>query len=233
MSTLDPLVLWIVSALTTPTTDLYLWKMIQKSEDPTLEPYTAARLDLGSQEIVGVPSHFALTDAKVVGISNVEIPKPGGKPAVDVTGSTVKFTAERPNTESPPPGIPAKLRGTAGFEVTPQGDPPIEGTAAVTVDRANLAGIFDASSATGEVDDTVTLEFSSLALKADTGPNIKITIDLQSAFRSFINSVMNKPTIQNKILAALNQELRSRSVLDAASSAGTEAARAAVNQLIG
>ncbi len=233
MATNDPIINWIISALTTPETDIYLWKLIQQSKDPDLEPFTSPRLDLGKHPVLGQDWAFALTDVKVDGISNVEIPKPGGKPDVEVTGSTVLFTAVRPNTESPPPGVPASLLANSGLEITPPGDRPIPGKSSVTVDKAKLIGVFDATSDTGQVDATVVLKFTSLAIEAQTGANITTTIDIDSVFKGFINKVMNKPDTQLKILAELSKQLQSKQVLDGVSSAATKAARDAIKKLVG
>ena len=113
----DPVVSLIITFLTTPATDFYLPKMLAKSKDPSLEPYTTSSIDLGSQNIMGLNMKLALKNVGITGITNVQIKKIGGKPDIQVVGEQVTFTAVRPNTEAPPPGVPTVITFNSDFEV--------------------------------------------------------------------------------------------------------------------
>ena len=233
----DPVVGLVVTFLTIPATDFYLPKLLAQSTDPNLEPYTSSSIDLGSHSVMGMNMAFSLKDATITGITNVQIKKNGGKPDIQIAGNQVTFTATRPNTEAPPAGVPTEITINSGFEVVVPApnskSQTLTGSAVVTVKDADILGVFDATSEDGSPSKAV-ITFRSLEIDGPATPeNINIIVQLDSAFEAFINQVGNSPQVLEKIANNINSQLRSISVLNALSKAGTDAARAAVKQMPG
>jgi len=225
----DPIVQLLIVFLTTPQTDFYLPKLLQKSSNPTLEPYQSSSLNLGTASLIGTDTSIALSDLMIKGISNIQIEKHNGKPRIDVQGSKVTFYAQRPNTESPTPGLPVNMIIDANFSLTPAGQSALpQGKIHIEIVQAEITGIFNVSSENGNADQAVTT-FTSLTINAATNAsNIIITITLDSFFKDMINQVFASDNVLAKLLAAINSKINTPDALAAVSQAGTQAARAAL-----
>lgn len=223
----DPVVKLLIVFLTTPSSNFYLSKLIGQSTSPKLEPLAAGNIALGTQDIMGVGFDMSLSNVVITGLSSIQVAKSGGAPAISINGDMVSFTAEHPNTEAPPPGVPPLLTLTGDFLASAAGTN-LQGTFEVTVADLTIDGVFRATSSNGQPSG-VNVDFQSLALSVPaTTDNVKITLGLNSSFTLFINKLLNSPAIISKIMTAVKGELNTPSILNGLSQAATQGARAAL-----
>lgn len=226
----DPIVTLLIIYLTTPQTDLYLPKLIGGSSSPRLDPLVLSDIDLGSQNVLGLSMGMRLTNVVVTGLSNCQIPKTDGTPQVEVNGNAVTFDAVLPNTEAPPPNIPTVVGINAGFALQLPGGTSTTGSVAVQVKTSTLHGCFTATSDDGTAE-KANLAFSTLGLRAELGANIVTQVQMDTSFLAIINSVCNKPNIQQMMLDKINSALADPGHLQALSQQATAAARSAAGKL--
>ena len=230
----DPIIQLLIQFLTKPQSDFYLSKVLMKMDDPKLEPFTFVNLDLGTQTILGLNFRFNLPVGSISGIPNLQIEKEGGVPRIIVDGNNVKFWAEHPNTEAPPPGVPDVLTMESDFVVTPEGEPPLpQGHIQVLVNDFKLIGDFEATSPDGKPENVVIAFNSFLVEAAATSDNIKIKLTLDSTFTPFINQILNSPAVLQRIVDGVKGKVNSPDILRSISEAGTQAARSALKQIGG
>lgn len=230
----DPIIKLLIVFLTTPSSNFYIAKLIQQSKSPVLEPLQAANINLGSQNILGVSIALDLQNVNVAGLANIQIAESDGKPQIQVNGSDVKFTAEHPNTQAPPTGVPKRLTLQSNFIATPASSPKISGSATITVNEFSLEGEFSATSSDGSAD-KVNIDFKRLQIDAAASAN-NITIDLKlnSTFAPFINQILKQAGVLSRIIEGVQQTLNSANVLSSISQAATQAARTALaDKLVG
>lgn len=228
----DPIVSLIILYLTQPLSDFYLPKLIMGAHDPNLEPFNSSRIDLGTQNVMGMPMHLALENLEIEGLSHIEIAKEADQhPRIEVQDSEVTFYAIRPNTEAPPPNVPMKLDIFSDFIISIPGRGALPaGQIQITVAHTTVKGVFDATSTDGSAD-SVKIGFKSLKIiAAANNSNMHVNIKLQSAFVKMINAVLNQPATLQKILDGLNEKLKDHAVLEAISKEATAAARSALKE---
>ncbi|GAB5447536.1 hypothetical protein [Gymnodinialimonas sp.] len=223
----DPVVKLLIVFLTTPSSNFYLSKLLGQSTSPKLEPLAAGNISLGSQPVAGIPFDMSLSNVVITGLSSIQVAKSGGAPEISVSGSRVAFTAEHPNTEAPPPGVPSQLTLEGNFKASGAGTK-LDGTFKVTVADLTIKGAFDATSSNGQASGVV-VDFKSLDLNVPaTTQNVKITLGLNSNFTAFINEILNTPDIIAQIMGAVKSELSSPTILSGLSQAATQGARSAL-----
>lgn len=232
MNQLDQL---LIVYLTTPASDFYLSKMLAKSEDPSLEPFTAQDVDAGSFEFFGQDISVTLKSLSIAGLTNLQIEKNAeGQPNITVNGDNVTFVADRPNTEAPPTGVPTNLVATGDLVIVAGGEdsPPVPVT--ITVSTGQLTGTF---TATGDptTPDTVGIAFTQLSITTEaTASNIVVDLSkLDSAFKPQVEELMQKSSTLEDLISKLNEQINASSVLTAVSSAATNAAQSALSSLTG
>lgn len=218
----------LIIYLTTPPSDFYLSKIVRSSSNPTLEPFTASELSLGSQSVLGVSMALSLQNISIQGLSNVQIKKNNGKPVITVNGNDVNFVAEMPNTEAPPDNVPNQLTISAGLLVVPDGTPSFKGGLYITIKSSELTGNFTATSSDGTAGQ-VQVNYTSLAIGAVADKsNITITLTLDSAdsqMSPFISSILNQNAILSRIVSGVADALNQPNILQAISQYSTIAAR--------
>lgn len=221
----------LILYLTSPKSDFYLSKLISGSVNPTLEPFEASFLDLGTQLILGEKMDFSLLNLKVIGVSNVQVEKKGGNPIINVNGENVAFTAITPNTEAPPSNVPSELTMICTVKVTPVDTPSFSGGLTVTVKTATIGGEFNVISKQDTVA-TVGINFSKLLIDAQAdSSNIKIDLKMDSPYVAFIESILSQSNVLSKIVSVIGSKVNEPDVLKAISGYATLAARKALKNL--
>lgn len=220
----------LIIYLTKPQTAFYLSKIILKADSPRLEPYQAAGLDLGELEVAGLRVGVKLANINIQGMSNIQIKKEGVNPAISLNGSEVTFYADRPNTEAPPAGIPQLMIFDADLLLfKASGEPLDKGQLHVEIKNAELAGVFNATSADGKAA-TVNIEFTKLVLQKalDQPGNITAVLNIKSFIKQALNKIINKQSTLQKLVDGLNDKLQDPGILQAISKGATDAAREAL-----
>jgi hypothetical protein len=226
----NPFIDLLILYLTTPSSDFYLSKLIGGSKNPTLEPFTAAEVSLGTQTIAGISMALSLQNLIIQGISNVQVQKNNGVPVITVNGNNVSFAAQTPNTEAPPPNVPGALTLTALLNIVPSSTPPFSGYLTVTINQSTLLGNFTATSNDGTPQQVV-VNFSQLTFNAAAAPsNMTVTLVMSNPLAPFINSILNQPAVLQKIISGVQGELSQANVLQALSQFATQAARTVLSE---
>jgi hypothetical protein len=232
----------LITYLTKPKSDFYLSKLIKKIDNPKLEPYHAEELGLGTFNSPDMNFELKLANVNITGLSNIQIKKNANPPPnnveIKISGSTVTFSADRPNTEAPPAGIPTELLFNGDLLLIPldeaddDGEGPIDcGKVDVVIKNAEIVGTFDATSANDTIEQAQ-IVFSSLLLKdALAEGNIKITLNSKDIIAGIINGVINKPAAHKKLVEVINDKLKDPAVLKALNDGATSAARTALASL--
>lgn len=224
----------LIIYLTLPASDFYITKLIRKSENPVLEPFTLSDLNAGTISIFGQNIGVVLKNISVAGLSNIQVAKTGNKPQItENPDGSITFVAVRPNTEAPPAGVPTDLTINTTIYLDAQGVPSPPIPAVVTVHSATLTGTFR-SSGDVTVPSSVTVRFTSLVLKAPTGSeNVGITLNVDSVFKPQVMQLLQQPSTQQDILNEINNKLNAADVLNAVSNAATQGAQNALKNMPG
>lgn len=223
----------LVLYLTTPATDFYVTKIIQKSSNPTLEPFNTNNIDLGSFSVMGSALSVSLESLSIRGLSNIQIAKENSKPKITINGDQITFYAVRPNTEAPPTGIPPNLIINTQIKITSDGDASPLVPIVITVLNGNLVGVFNASG-DASIPDTVRIKFTIATVQADATP-ANITFDLSqldSFTKPMIEGYLNQTSTLTMLIQKLNGELASQSVLNSLSQGATQAAQSTLQSII-
>jgi hypothetical protein len=222
----------LVLYLTNPSTDFYLPKIIQQSGNPTLEPFDAANIDLGSFDLMKSTVSVRLQDLEITGMSNVQVVKQNGVPVISVNDNQVTFQANRPNTESPPVGVPVNLIFDAQLVVTAKGSPSPPVPVVVTITNTTIDGVFTATGDSGNPG-TVAIRFLQLKISADATPaNIQFDVSkLNSFIKPQLVSWLAAPATLNKIITEMNTQLNSTTVLNALNQSATKMAQSTLKSI--
>ncbi|MCY4045397.1 MAG: hypothetical protein OXE99_09975 [Cellvibrionales bacterium] len=231
MNQLDQL---LIIYLTTPASDFYLSKMLAKSTDPSLEPFTADTIDAGSFEFFGQSIDVSLTQLSIAGITNIQIEKNNGAPNIQVDGDQVTFVAERPNTEAPPANVPTDLVATGLLEITASGSESPAVPVTVTVKTGELTGVFNAI---GDpmTPSSVAIDFTKLTLTTEaTSSNIVVDLSqLDSVFKPQVDNLLKQPSTLASLVEKINEQINAQSVLTSVSGGATTAAQGALQSFAG
>lgn len=224
----NPFAQLLILYLTTPSSDFYLSKLVKNSQNPTVEPFNAGTISLGSQTILGVSMALSLQNVVIQGLSNVQVAVQDGQPEVTVNGDAVHFVAQTPNTQAPPPGVPSQIVLTGVLQVVPVGTDPFSGNLTVTINSTTVTGDFTATSTDG-TPATVNITFTAVNLSAAaTTTNMSVQLQMSNPLSTFINTVLNQPAILQKIVTAVQGQVNQPPVLSALSTYATQAARQAL-----
>lgn len=189
----------------------YLPRILCNLEQPQLDPLTVASIGLPDLTVAGLTfTSVTLTDVVLRGLTNLQTPSD----QIVFSDAGVTFTAHLGALADPPP-VPCACGGqippppataTAQFAMTTMGQP-LTGSLSVTVSDGLLAGQADAIGA--DVSQLV-VTVASLVVQMPDLSGLVIAVDIDSAFKDLVNSVLNQPGPQQAILDALNQQLASQ-----------------------
>jgi hypothetical protein len=214
-------------ALNNPASQIYVPRVILGVADPRLDPDKIGTIDLGAQTVEDINfNSIKLTQVVVTGISNAVTPagRMIFRPEQGEVDAVIALSTLAPpplvsvggrNVQVPAP--PLKL--ACGFAITAEGEVLPDGTAAITVDRSQIAATmhFDGADAAN-----LTITFRSIKLAADPAA-IKVTLTIVSDMPDLINEVINQPSVKQKVLDGINA--RAAADLARLSKAATEKIR--------
>jgi hypothetical protein len=196
-------------AVNEPTSALFLPLLLCKNDNPSLSPLVVAQVGLPDFDIVG--AHFQqgkLLKLHFNGLTNVK----AAQSDMVLGNSKFQFDAALGGWNPPPrvscaAGIPAPpATGTSQFVVSAQGMPtPLTGDVGVTVNGARLKGTCSVS---GTSDATMDITVHSLTLVIpDLAGGMQINLNIESAFKNFINSAINTSDNHKRIIDNVNSTL--------------------------
>ncbi|MDJ0676706.1 MAG: hypothetical protein QNJ36_15230 [Calothrix sp. MO_167.B42] len=219
----------LIVYLTVPASDFYLTKMLAKSTNPSLEPFKAGKVDVGSLSFFGQKINIKLQDFSIAGLTNIQIEKENGQPKVEISGDTVTFVATFPNTEASPANVPTKLTAQGNLLIIAGGEASPLVPIKIMVNGGQLKGTFSATGNPKQID-SVNIKFTNLNMTTETNSS-NIVMDLSqldSMFKPQVEEILKKPSTLEDLVQNLNQQVNEQSVLAAVSSAGTQSAQQAL-----
>ena len=185
----------------------YLPKLLLSSDDPELDPYTVAKLALGTISVKGPPEvslDVTLTDFSLAGLSNARLPADG----VTLTDLNVVFQVDFSQITPPPSGSSAEIEVQTGFSATNEEAGTLTGNLTLAIKSSSLKGAF----AIGGNDLTVmTVRFRHLTLEippTEGNVNACVKIDNGGTFwDTYLATAMEKASVLNTITKTLNEYL--------------------------
>lgn len=220
--------------LFTPASDFYISKLLHGPEQESLDPCNVAMIDLGSFDVMGIPFEVVIKNFNVKGLSNTQIRfNQQGKPEVVVDGNKVSFTAKQPNTQAGyqrPPDVPAQVKALGELHINIGGSQMPPGTLAVTIKATDaLRGVFTGQEEIEGQLDSVSITFSALSLHpAVSDDTIEVVAELDTAFLTVINEILNRESTKQVLLDEVNAFLASAQTLASLSQKATTQARLAL-----
>ncbi len=201
------------ASLNNAASDYYLPKVVSRNADPTLEPYRIDSISLGDQSVEGLDfRNLQLHQMEIKGLSNIAAP--ADRLVLQEAGMDGTLLL---STLDSPPQVPVVRNGTAATLQVPKSpltitgqfslqvdgdDEPLGGSFTIhTVKSTVLASMFATGGELAELD----IQFTKLHLDAALG-DIKVDINIDSAFRDIINEVFNQDDIKRKALDGINEK---------------------------
>jgi len=201
------------TGMSDPNSRIYLPKILTDTQNPSLNPYTMDRLDLGQQTIGVIPINVLLTNISIKGIPSVSVNAQEGGSFV-FTGLNTAIIAQFCTLSPPPPNVNPILALSADFALSFTGNQ-LTGTLEVTIDKAALNAQMLLSG--DQLINIITTINSLQASVPDTAAiTPKVTFDSgggefwPTAFSKFIK----KKTTIDAIVAKVNDELNSTGTKD-------------------
>jgi hypothetical protein len=216
-------------ALNNPASDWYLPKVLCSNDNPSLEPYTIPRIDIGSQNISGLTwEPNTLSNVVLNGIANNVLPAAN----IQLKSGVVYLTTLQGQLNPPPsfscsngpiPAPPLKLTGS--FSLQPPMMDAITGSFVVNV--ANSSLYIDAVAA-GEDLDHLVITVQQLQLKAAVSDiSVTFTFPPGSGLDGMVTQIANSSSVKTSLLEKINSELASN--LGTISSSVTDGAKSGIN----
>jgi hypothetical protein len=209
----------VKASLNNPTSNYYLPMLLMKNSSPQLEPYPVSSIDLGDQNIKGLPwGPNTFSSIVIRGLSNnIALPENVLLKDPDLTITTIQG-----RLTAPPAGIPSPPLVIAGnFSLTPKGMRAITGNFNVNVAESNLKIVCTAS---GDRVEMLAVRFSQLQLLVDTTQiNIQLNFPGDSGpLASLANQVVQTSSVKSGIVSKINDTLSSSATLQSFSNQITQ-----------
>lgn len=194
-------------ALNSQDSNWYVAKVLCNLSNPSIDPYSIDKIDLPDLPVEGLTfKKVSLTQVQINGLTNAEAPadsmvlypdKMTMVGALGVLDPVPKIKCKKGAIPAPPSTITSKFSATAeGVK--------LDADVKVTIKKANLN--MDTSASGADVDHLV-ITMNSMTVSLADLSNMNIDVDIQSAFKSLINAVINKPKFKTMILDKVNGAL--------------------------
>lgn len=178
-------------SLNTPGTPWYVKTLLEDYKNPSLNPLKPEDLSIGSYTIseIGLTlNDIKLSNIVVAGLPNSTVPTSGmylGPPLhiAMVVGAAAPYTS-----------------ATATFSASYSGGNLNLGLT-IAIQGAQLVTSINSS---GPDADHVVITVNTLSFEVPAGGTLHLTLDDQSGMGAFVQKILNKPDVQNKIIAAIN-----------------------------
>lgn len=205
------------AGMSDPDSRIYLPKILTDTQNPSLNPYTMATLDLGKQTLGGVPIDILLTNLVIEGIPNVSVKAQDGG-SFAFTGLNAAIVGQFCRLSPPPPNVNPKLAMSAKFTLSFTGNQ-LTGNLIITIDQASLDANMLLSG-----DQLINIVTTVNSLKAgvpDTATiTPKVTFDGGGGdfWATLFSNFIKKKSTVDAIVSRVNDELNSQSIRDSLSS---------------
>lgn len=201
-------------AVNKPDSDWFLPAFVYNAQNPSLEPLVINQIGIPDQKIGGLLfTQIQMTNLKLTGASNIIAP-----PDELHMGGNVIIATMNLATLNPPPLIkagdgttqqapPPPLLAVGQFSMLPLGmKTPLTGAFTIKIASASINSTIHP---VGTELDNLQLSFTSLLL--DIKPEqMEIILDIQSALKSLVQTIINTPTIKGKIITEINDEISNK-----------------------
>lgn len=230
----NQLVLILQNMLLTPSSDFYMSSLFYSDDKQSLDPRVIEHINMGVFEILGSEISIEVYDVEVKGCSNTQVRfNAQGAPDIIVDGNVVSFIATHPNTQDGyqrPPYVPAQIQGDGRLLIKINGELMPEGRLGFTVKTVKeIRGVFNAVEEVAGQLETAKVTFSSLSFLPETGSgNIEVKAELDTAFITIINQMLNRESSLQRLADEMNNHLALPPSLTALSNVATQYARQAL-----
>lgn len=217
-------------ALNDQKSNWYLAKILCNLSDPSIEPYNIKKIDLPDLPVEGITfKNVYFSEVKIKGIANIEalaktmILYPEKMTLIASLGvlNPVPDIGCKSGTIPLPPSI---INGS--FNATAE-TLKLKADFSVTLSSADLNL---STAASGENVDKLVVNIKSMEVSIADLKNMKIDVNIQSAFKGMVNAVVNKPAFKTNIINKINTALSND--LNRISQAVTQYAKTMINEQI-
>lgn len=217
------------TGMTDPNSKVYLPQIIMGTTNPSLNPYTMDKLDLGTQNVGGVELDILLTNIAIAGIPNVSVsPKDGG--SIVLTGLNVALIAQFCKLNPPPTGIGSTLSLSSNFQLSFTGNQ-LTGSLVVLIDQATLnAQMVISGDQLINIITTVSSVNAAVPSTATITPTITFDGGQGGFWSQLFQNFLKKPDTITAIVGKINEQLNTQSVIASLSTELTTVFQNAIRQ---
>jgi hypothetical protein len=205
------------TGMTDSNSKVYLPQILLDTKSPSLNPYTMATLDLGTQNIGGVDIDVLLTNIVINGIPNVSVrPQDGG--SFMLTGLNAAIIAQFSKLSPPPPGVTPTLALSGNFTLAFPGNQ-LTGKLSLLIDQAalNAKMVLSGDQLINIITTVVSLQ-ASVPVTATISPTITFDSGGGDFWATLFKKFIKKPSTIDAIVGRINDELNTQSTISSLSS---------------